>query len=155
MRERGGLIEGVKEDYAPVGLREAPGALGGYDVDVARALAEAIGVTLRPVPVTSANRLQALERGEVDILVATLGDTRSRRELVTMVEPQYYGDGANVLMPADTAIADWADLRGQTLCGVQGSLWNRLARERLLVHVDRKSAGAGKSVEVLFNYGGP
>jgi len=133
IRGRGHLIAGVKADYRPFGFRDAGGALVGYDIDVARAFAEKIGVELRLVPVTSATRLQKLQRGEIDVVVATLGDTRSRRELVAMVEPQYYGDGANVLLRPGAQVEDWADLRGRTLCSVQGSLWNRLARERLLI----------------------
>ena len=133
IRARGHLVAGVKADYRPFGFRDAEGALIGYDTDVARALAEALGVSARLTPVTSANRLQKLQRGEIDIVVATLGDTRGRRELVTMIEPQYYGDGANVLLRPDAMVADWQDLRGRTLCSVQGSLWNRLAGERLLV----------------------
>ena len=122
------MIVGVKEDYAPFGFRDAEGTLVGYDVDVARGFAEAIGVDVELVPVTSANRLQKVGRGEIDIVAATMGDTRSRRELVTMIEPQYYGDGANVLLRDSAKIGTWADLRGQTVCGLQGSLWNRLAK---------------------------
>ena len=133
IRARGHLIAGVKADYRPFGFRDEDGALVGYDTDVARALAEAVGVSVRFTPVTSANRLQKLQRGEIDIVVATLGDTRSRRDLVTMIEPQYYGDGVNVLLRPDARVSSWEDLRGRTLCSVQGSLWNRLARERLLV----------------------
>ncbi|MCY4499070.1 MAG: transporter substrate-binding domain-containing protein, partial [Rhodospirillaceae bacterium] len=70
IRERGYLIAGVKADYRPFGFRDADGNLVGYDVDVARAFAEAIGVSLRLTPVTSANRLQKLQRGEIDIVVA-------------------------------------------------------------------------------------
>ena len=135
IQDRGHVIVGVKEDYAPFGFRDSEGALLGYDVDVARGFAEAIGVDVELVPVTSANRLQKVERGEIDIVAATMGDTRSRRELVTMIEPQYYGDGANVLLRDSAKIGTWADLRGQTVCGLQGSLWNRLAKQRLLLDV--------------------
>ncbi len=131
--ERGRLVVGVKEDYAPFGFRDSEGALVGYDVDVARAFAETAGVTVELVPVTSANRLQKLQRGEIDVVVATMGDTRSRRELVHMIEPHYYGDGANVLMASGSGVSDWSDLRGQTLCTLQGALWGRLAEERLLI----------------------
>ncbi len=130
--ERGRLVVGVKADYQPFGFLDSAGALVGYDVDVARAFAEGLEVELQLVPVTSANRMQKLQRGEIDIIAATMGDTRSRRELVHMVEPQYYGDGGNVLMRTDSGIADWADLRGRPLCTIQGALWDRLARERLL-----------------------
>ena len=135
IKERGYVTVGVKEDYAPFGFRDAEGTLAGYDVDVARGFAEAIGVELRLEPVTSANRLQKVQRGEIDIVAATMGDTRSRRELVTMIEPQYYGDGANVLLRDSARIGTWVDLRGQTVCGLQGSLWNRLAKQRLLLDV--------------------
>ena len=92
------MIVGVKEDYSPFGFRDSEGTLVGYDVDVARGFADAIGVEVQLAPVTSANRLQKVGRGEIDIVAATMGDTRSRRELVSMIEPQYYGDGANVLL---------------------------------------------------------
>ena len=133
IRARGHLIVGVKGDYHPFGVRDEAGKLVGYDVDVAHGLAEALGVPARLTPVTSANRLQKLARGEIDVVVATLGDNLSRRRLVTMIEPQYYGDGANVLLRTDSGIATWEDLRGRTLCSVQGSIWNRLASQRLLV----------------------
>ena len=133
IRARGHLIVGVKGDYHPFGVRDDTGKLVGYDVDVAHGLADALGVPARLTPVTSANRLQKLARGEIDVVVATLGDNLSRRRLVTMIEPQYYGDGANVLLRTDAGISSWEDLRGRTLCSVQGSLWNRLASERLLV----------------------
>ena len=131
--ERGSLVVGVKDDYAPFGSRDAAGELVGYDIDVARGFADAIGVELELVPVSSANRLQKLQRGEIDVVVATMGDTRSRRELAHMIEPHYYGDGANVLMASDSGISDWSELRGQTLCTLQGALWGRLADERLLI----------------------
>lgn len=131
--ERGRLVVGVKADYAPFGFRNSEGTLVGYDIDIARAFAETIGVPAELVPVTSANRLQKLRRGEIDVVVATMGDTRSRRELVHMVEPHYYGDGANVLLAPGSGISDWADLRGKTLCTIRGALWGRLAEERLLI----------------------
>ena len=133
IRARGHLIVGVKADYHPFGERNESGKLVGYDVDVAGGLAEAVGVPVRLTPVTSANRLQKLARGEIDVVVATLGDNLARRRLVHMVEPQYYGDGANVLMRENSGISSWEDLRGRTLCSVQGSIWNRLAAQRLLV----------------------
>ena len=135
IQDRGHVIVGVKEDYSPFGFRNSEGTLAGYDVDVARGFADAIGVEVQLVPVTSANRLQKVGRGEIDIVAATMGDTRSRRELVSMIEPQYYGDGANVLLRDNARIGTWAELRGQTVCGLQGSLWNRLAKQRLLLGV--------------------
>lgn len=135
IHDRGRLIVGVKEDYAPFGFRDANSELAGYDVDVARGFAEVIGVEIHLVPVTSANRIQRLQLGEIDVIAATFGDTLSRRKFVTMIEPQYYGDGANVLLRTDSNIRSWPDLRGRPVCGLQGSLWNRFAEQRMQLDV--------------------
>lgn len=135
IKARGELVVGVKTDYEPFGFRDASGETVGFDVDVAGGLAEALGVRLRLVPVTSANRLQKLAAGDVDVLVATLGDTLDRRRLVHMIEPGYYGGGASILVPDTSPIHDWPDTKGRALCAVQGALWNRLASARLLADI--------------------
>ncbi|HWJ75586.1 MAG TPA: transporter substrate-binding domain-containing protein [Kaistia sp.] len=133
---RGSLIVGVKTDYEPFGFRDAAGDTVGYDVDVAAGLAESLGVKLVLVPVTSANRLQKLVAGEIDAVVATLGDTVDRRRLVRMIEPGYYGGGASVLLPEQSPIRAWTDLRNRALCAVQGALWNRLVATRLNARIE-------------------
>lgn len=131
IRARGTLVVGVKTDYEPFGFRDASGETVGFDVDVARGLADSLGVGLKLVPVTSANRLQKLAGGEVDVVVATLGDTIDRRRIVRMIEPGYYGGGASVMVPQQSPIRTWTDLRNRSLCAVQGALWNRLVATRL------------------------
>lgn len=152
VRAKGELVAGVKADYEPFGYRDAAGAIVGFDVDVATGLAAAAGVPVRLVPVTSANRMQKLAAGEVDVLVATLGDTVDRRRLVRMIEPGYYGGGASVLVPGDSAIRSWADVRGRPLCAVQGALWNRLAAARLLA--DIRAFGTVRDAELALREGG-
>ncbi len=120
----------------PFGFRDATGAIVGYDVDVARGLADKLGVELRLVAVTSANRLQKLAAGEIDAVVATLGDTVDRRRVVRMVEPGYYGGGAGVLVPELSPVRTWTDLRNRSLCAVQGALWNRLVATRLNARIE-------------------
>jgi len=133
IRARGSLRIGVKADYQPFGYRDAAGALVGYDVDVGARLAEALGVKPEFVAVTSADRLQKLMAGDVDLIVATLGDTSERRRLVAMVEPGYYGGGASVMLRPDSGVQAWTDLRGKPVCVLQGALWNRPVATRFLV----------------------
>jgi polar amino acid transport system substrate-binding protein len=132
----GRLVVGVKTDYPPFGSVDANGSLVGYDVDVARAIADHLGVALDLQGLTSANRLQKLVAGEVDVVIATLGDSLERRKLVAMVEPHYYGGGANVLLRPETRFETWASLRGHTLCAVQGAVWNRPLVPRLLLDIE-------------------
>lgn len=146
IRQRGELVVGVKTDYEPFGFRDATGAWVGFDVDVAQGLADAVGVKLRLEPVTSTNRLQKLAAGQIDAVVATLGDTIDRRRLVRMIEPGYYGGGASVLVPETSPIRSWTDLRGRTLCAVQGALWNRIVATRL--YADIRAFGTIRDAEL-------
>ncbi len=151
IRARGSLVVGVKSDYAPFGFRDGSGVLAGYDVDVAAGLAEKLGVALTLVPVTSANRLQKLAAGDVDAIVATLGDTVDRRRLVRMIEPGYYGGGASVMLPDKSPVRDWTDLRNRPLCAVQGALWNRLVATRL--NADIEAFGSIRDAELALRDG--
>ncbi|MDI6024970.1 transporter substrate-binding domain-containing protein [Corticibacterium sp. UT-5YL-CI-8] len=135
IKARGELVAGVKADYQPFGYRDRQGNIVGFDADVAAGLAETLGVPVRLVPVTSSNRLQKLAAGDVDVVVATLGDTIDRRRLVRMIEPGYYGGGASILVLEDSPIRAWSDIAGKPLCAVQGALWNRLAATRLLADI--------------------
>lgn len=151
IRARGSLLVGAKTDYEPFGFRDASGATIGYDVDVAAGLAEALGVRLVLVPVTSANRLQKLAAGEVDAIVATLGDTVDRRRLVRMIEPGYYGGGASVMVREASPIRTWTDLRNRSLCAVQGALWNRLVATRLNARIE--AFGSVRDAELALSDG--
>lgn len=144
--QTGELVVGVKADYRPFGYRDMEGELAGFEVDVAKRVAQLLGVNLRLIAVTSSDRLQKLASGEIDVLIATLGDTIDRRRLVRMIEPGYYGGGASVLLEEASPIRSWDDLKGRELCAVQGALWNRLAATRLLAEI--KAFGSVRDAEL-------
>ncbi|MFC7538677.1 transporter substrate-binding domain-containing protein [Siccirubricoccus deserti] len=133
IRQRGSIAIGVKADYPLFGQLGADGRPEGMEIDLARDLARRLGVEARLVVVTSANRLQRLEDGTVDLVIATLGDTEQRREIVTMIEPNYYASGVNLMVPPDSRLHDWSELRGQKVCATQGAYFNRQLAERYLV----------------------
>ena len=85
IRQRGEVIIGVKGDYVPFGMVDPTGALVGIEPDLAADLAKRLGVGLQLVAVTAANRLQKLEQGSVDIIIATLSDTASLRFALSVV----------------------------------------------------------------------
>lgn len=127
---RGEIVVGVKTDFAPFGMLDADGRPVGMEVDLAHRLASSLGVRARVVGVSTDNRFQRLEQGAVDVLLATVGDTRERRTLATAVEPHYHAGGVTVMLPQASRVADWAALRGQTLCAVQGAYFNRSITQR-------------------------
>ena len=113
IKRRGTLIVGVKTDYPPFGTVNAAGLPVGFEHDLAEDLARRIGVALTKVSVTSANRLQKLAEGSVDVVIATQGDTAERRKIATQIEPNYYASGVTLFVPPDSTLRDWSEVRGQ------------------------------------------
>lgn len=135
IQQRGALIVGVKTDYPPFGMLDSSGAIVGFEPDLARDVAARLGVAVRLVGVSAANRLQKLEDGSVDLVIATMGDTAERRRIATLIEPSYYASGANVMTAPGKVLNNWSDLRGQKVCVTQGSLFNRSMEQRHLLEL--------------------
>ncbi len=125
IKKRGTLIVGVKADYKPYGFRDPSGAIIGIEPDLAADVAKRLGVKLELVPVVSSNRMQFLEQGKIDLMIATMNDKPDRRKVVYIVEPSYYSSGVNILTPKAAKLKEWADLKGKKVCMIQGAWYNK------------------------------
>ena len=128
--DAGKLVVGVKADYKPWGYRNTDGALVGMEIDMAQDVADKMGVELELVPVQSSNRMQFLEQGKIDLMIATMSDRADRREIVGIVGPNYYTSGTNLLAPTALNLSDWNELNGKPVCGKQGAFYNQIVEER-------------------------
>ena len=124
---RGSLRVGMEPGYMPFELTNQKGEIIGFDVDVAKRMAKAMGVKLELVPVESSNRMQFLEQGKIDLMIATMTDRNDRREVVQIVDPNYYSSGTNILTKGN--FTKWEDLKGAPVCGIQGAFYNRKTSE--------------------------
>lgn len=77
----------VPEDTPLFGTVGINGEHEGYDVDVARMLAEDMGVELELVPVTSANRIPFLTSGKADLVISSMGVKPERAEVINFSNP--------------------------------------------------------------------
>ena len=127
---RGKLVVGVKADYKPWGYRDTSGNIVGMEIDMAKDVADKMGVDLEVVAVQSSNRMQFLEQGKIDLMIATMSDRADRREIVGIVGPNYYTSGTNVMSPKALGLDKWEDLRGKPVCGKQGAFYNQIVEER-------------------------
>ncbi len=128
--ERGRVIVGVKADYKPWGFRNESGEIVGMEIDMAKEVADAMGVELELVAVQSSNRMQFLEQGKVDMFIATMSDRPDRRKIVGIPQPPYYTSGTNVMSPKALGLKNWDDLRDKPVCGKQGAFYNKIVSER-------------------------
>lgn len=99
IKERGKLIVAVKDNTRPLGFTDSQGNLTGLEIDLARRLAKDIlgnagEVVLQPV--TNKNRLKAVINEKVDIAIARVADTPSRRRIVDL-SAYYYLDGTGIV----------------------------------------------------------
>lgn len=128
--ERGKIVVGVKADYKPWGFRDESGDIVGMEVDMAQDVADAMGVDLELVAVQSSNRMQFLEQGKIDLMIATMSDREDRREIVGIVQPNYYTSGTNIMSPKALGLTSWEQLEGKPVCGKQGAFYNQIVEQR-------------------------
>lgn len=127
--ESGTLTVGVKADYRPYGYLDTDGNVVGIEPDLAQDAADVLGVDLELIEVVASNRMQFLEQGRIDVMIATMTDTMERRGVVEILNPDYYSSGTNILARKSSEFSDWSDLDGAPVCGVQGAFYNRKTEE--------------------------
>lgn len=125
IKERGKIVVGVKADYRPFGFRDPSGAIVGIEPDLAADVAKRLDVGLELVPVVSANRIEFLQQGKIDLVLATMSDKPERRKIVDAIDPPYYSDFANILMAKKAGITSWEELKGKPVCGTTAAYYNR------------------------------
>lgn len=122
IKGRGKLTVGVILSGAPFGFIDPKSQeQKGYNVDLAKALAADLGVELETVTVTPPNRVQFLQQGKVDILIANMQYTDERAKILDYVPTPYDRAGGAAVVRKDSGLKDWADLKGKPVCISQGS----------------------------------
>jgi polar amino acid transport system substrate-binding protein len=130
IKQRGALVVGSKADYKPFGFRDPSGTIVGFEPDLAKDVADRLGVKLELEPVVSSNRMQFLQQGKIDLMIATMNDTAERRKIVGIIEPDYYASGVNVFLLKKAGIKSWEQLKGQKICAIQGAWYNKTVAEK-------------------------
>ena len=130
VKQKGVLTVGTKADYRPFGYLDPSGKIVGFEADLAADVAKRLGVKLELVPVVASNRIQFLQQGKIDMMIATMSDTPERRKIVDIIEPNYYGSGTNILALKTAGIKSWDGLRGKKVCLIQGAFYNKELQEK-------------------------
>jgi len=130
VKKKGVLVVGTKADYRPFGYLDPSGKIVGFEPDLAADLAKRLGVKLEILPVVASNRIQFLQQGKIDLMIATTSDTPERRKIIDFVDPSYYGSGTNVMALKSANLKSWADLKDKKVCLIQGSFYNKELQEK-------------------------
>ena len=130
IKQRGKLSVGVDAPEPPFGLLDtATGKVGGFQTDLARDIAKRLGVELETVPVHASTRVQFLQAGKVDLLIANIQWTQERSEILSFAPTPYNLVGGAAIVAKGSGISKWEDLRGKVACVSQGSNFARPLQE--------------------------
>ncbi len=137
LAEQGSIRVGTKFDQPGFGLENLEGEVEGFDVEVAKIIAGALGIEegdIEFVQTPSAVREEVLEGGEVDMVVATYTINDTRRERISFAGP-YYEAGQQIMVASDndeiTGPESFTDNPDATVCSVTGSTPSENIREYL------------------------
>lgn len=121
----GTITIGVKFDQPGLGMKNPDGTMSGFDVDVARYVAQQLGYTAANIvwiEAPSGQREALIRNGQVNYVVATYSITDARKQKVGFAGP-YLVAGQSLLVRADqTGITGPQSLQhNKKLCSVAGS----------------------------------
>lgn len=120
IKQSGSIKLGVFSDKAPFGYTDAQGNFAGYDVEYGKRLAQDLGVTAEFVPVEAASRVEFLESGKVDVILANFTVTPERKEKVDFANP-YMKVSLGVVSPEGKQIKTPDELKDKKIIVVKGT----------------------------------
>lgn len=109
IKESGTINIGVFSDKNPFGYVDESGEYQGYDVYFARRIGQDLGVDINFVSTEAANRVEYLETGKVDIVLANFTVTAERAEKVDFALP-YMNVALGVVSPDSRVITDLSQI---------------------------------------------
>lgn len=84
IRQKGTLVIGLDDTFAPMGFRDESGELVGFDIDLANAVCEQLGVTAEFQPIDWDSKEMALAAGTIDCVWNGMSITPERQEAMSL-----------------------------------------------------------------------
>ncbi|MDQ4036810.1 MAG: glutamate ABC transporter substrate-binding protein [Actinomycetota bacterium] len=127
LAEQGSITVGTKYDQPGFGLENLEGELEGFDVEIAKIIAAALGIApedIEYMETPSSVREEVIEDGDVDLVAATYTINEERAQRITFAGP-YYVAGQQIMVLADDDTITGPDSLTESpdtkVCSVTGS----------------------------------
>ena len=129
IQNRGYITVAMEGTWAPWTYHDEEGELVGFDVEVAAAVAEELGVEVRYEEGEWDGLLAGVESGRYDIMVNGVGYTEERAQAYDFSEPYCYNKTALIVRSDNDEISSLEDLEGKTTCNSANSTYQLIAEE--------------------------
>ena len=111
------FVLGLDDSFPPMGFRDDNNEIVGYDIDLAKEVANRLGLKFRAQPISWSAKEQELNTGKIDCIWNGLSITPERLEALAFTKA-YLNNAQVVIVRADSGIKTLSDLNGKIL-GVQ------------------------------------
>ena len=120
VQEQGYFTLGLDADFAPMGFTKDDGEIVGFDIDLAKAVAEKMGVSVEVKPIDWDSKAMELSTGKIDVIWNGFSITDERRQEVLFSNP-YLSTKQSIIVKAGSDITTKADLAGKKIALQDGS----------------------------------
>jgi len=121
VKARGTLICGTLGTAEPFSFQDPKTReIVGYDIDMCRKIADALGVKLEIKPMAVEARIPELLQARVDILAANLGWSKERAQQIDY-SYSYFVSQQKIMVAADSGITTLEQLSGKKVSALKGS----------------------------------
>lgn len=111
---------GVKTDFKPFGFLDDKNQTVGFDIDIAKYIANKLGVKYELKPVLSKERIEKLQKNEVDAVIASMTINEARAKLIDFSKTYHFETQA-ILTKENFKGKSYRDFKGKNVAAVQGT----------------------------------
>lgn len=143
----GVLVVGTEGTYPPFTYHDETGKLTGYDVEVVRAIANKLGMTVEFKETQWDGMLSGLDAKRFDVVANQVSLTTPERQAKYNKSEPYSWSGAVVVAPENISLANWEGIKGRKSAQSLTSNYSEMAQEygAQIVAVD----GLAQAVELV------
>lgn len=148
-----GVIKiGIVNDTKPMTYHDENGNLTGFEIELANELTRRLSDKIKPkfVNLTSATRIEAVNSGEVDLIIATMTITDFRKISVNFSEP-YFIAAQIVMIPTDSPVSSLKDLNNKRVGVITGTTAEKSLRHFVPKAVPSRKTSFAESTEDIIN----
>ena len=127
IQERGTIVVGLEGDWAPWSYVGEDDELTGYDLEVAKAIADKLGVELQIVPGEWDGLFAGMDAGRYDLVINGVEVTEDRAEKYDFADPYAYIRTALIVRGDNDDIHTFEDLKGKKTANSIASTYMNLA----------------------------
>ena len=102
IEDKGELIVGLDDTFAPMGFRDEAGELVGFDIDLATAVCEELGINVKFQPIEWDAKEMELEAKNIDCIWNGMSATAERQESMSLTD--MYLNNCIIVMSLDSSI---------------------------------------------------